>query len=45
VEARYPGNWLEPTHEDARHALQQAEGVWDALKTDFNRRGLDIKTH
>ncbi len=39
VEARYPGDWPEPTGEDARQALETAVALTDVLATDLARRG------
>lgn len=40
VETRYPGDWPEPTDDDANLALSQAGSVHDSVVTEFRRRGL-----
>jgi HEPN domain-containing protein len=32
VEARYPGNWMPPTEDDAAHAVAQARGVVESIE-------------
>lgn len=41
VEARYPGDTPEAVEADARAALQQAEAVWQSIRTDLDERGLN----
>lgn len=38
VEARYPGDWEEPTAMDAEQAVLQARGVYDSIATEFKQR-------
>lgn len=40
VEARYPGDWPEPTVGDADRALAQARGVLESLVRDCGKRGM-----
>jgi len=40
VETRYPGDWLEPTDEDASQALLQAGAVHEAVAAEFRLRGV-----
>ena len=40
VEARYPGNWPEPTHEDAIKAKSKARLVCDSVMGEFKRRNM-----
>ena len=42
VESRYPGNWVDPTDEDARIAVEQARGVWESIRRDFLQRGFEV---
>jgi HEPN domain-containing protein len=42
VEARYPGNWPNPTDADARDAARQARVVWETILHDFERHGFDV---
>ena len=39
VETRYPGDWPEPTDEDATLAESQARSVHDSIVAEFRRRG------
>ena len=39
-EARYPGDWPEPTHEDADHAHAAALAVYQSIAGEFARRGV-----
>ena len=38
VEARYPGDWEEPTAMDAEQAVLQARGVYNSIATEFKQR-------
>ncbi len=40
IEARYPGDWAEPTLEDAQAAVAQAHAVQDTVRLDLERHGL-----
>ena len=40
VNARYPGDWSEPTYEDAVRAESMARSVYDSVAADFERRGI-----
>lgn len=40
VEARYPGDWPEPTVGDADRALAQARGVLESVVQDCGNRGV-----
>ena len=40
VEARYPGEWPEPTDTDASTAIEQARSVIDLVTADLVREGL-----
>ena len=40
VETRYPGDWPEPTDEDARQAEAEARAVHDSVAAEFRRRGI-----
>jgi HEPN domain-containing protein len=42
VEARYPGDWPQATAADAEAALTLADEVSEALKVDFEARGLTL---
>ena len=42
VEARYPGDWSEPTYEDAVRAETEARSVYDSVAAEFRRRGMLI---
>lgn len=35
VEARYPGEWREPTKTDASSAVKQARAVWKSVSTEI----------
>ena len=39
-EARYPGDWPDPTPEDAVQAEADARTVYDAIAAEFTRRGV-----
>jgi len=41
VQARYPGNWPQPTEADCREAARQARDVWETVLVDINRHGFD----
>jgi HEPN domain-containing protein len=43
VEARYPGDWPEATGDDARRAVEQARGVWQAVANDLTARGVPVE--
>ena len=40
AEARYPGDWDEPTVEDAVRAEAEARLVYDSIADEFGRRGV-----
>jgi HEPN domain-containing protein/predicted nucleotidyltransferase len=40
VEARYPGEWPEPTASDAQSAVQRARSVLESLRAGFARHGV-----
>ncbi|MDR7449997.1 MAG: HEPN domain-containing protein [Armatimonadota bacterium] len=40
VEARYPGDWPDPTVKDADRALAQARGVLESVVRDCAKRGV-----
>ena len=40
AESRYPGDWDEPTIEDAAHAEAEARLVYDSIAEEFARRGV-----
>ena len=40
VEARYPGDWLEPTHANAVWAESEAHSLYDSVAAEFERRGI-----
>ncbi len=42
VEARYPGEWPEPTKEDARSALEQARAICASVSADLAKRGFPV---
>lgn len=42
VNARYPGDWPEPTYEDAIGAQSMAHSVYDLVTVEFERRGILI---
>ena len=42
VNARYPGNWPTPTHEDAVGAESTARSIYDSVSAEFERRGILI---
>lgn len=39
VEARYPGDWPEPSEADARRAESDARDVYESVAEEFRRRG------
>ena len=41
VEARYPGDWPDPTDADAEGALSQARSLYESVAAEFGRRGLE----
>ena len=41
VEARYPGDWPDATLGDARDAVAQARSVYESVRGDLEKRGLD----
>lgn len=43
VEARYPGEWPEATFDEAKPAVRQARELWESLRTDFARHGLEME--
>ena len=42
VQARYPGEWPEPSAADAVRAEAEARAVRDAVAAEFRRRGLHM---
>ena len=40
VEARYPGDWAEPTDEEAKIAVKQARTVCTSVTTELSERGF-----
>jgi HEPN domain-containing protein len=44
VEARYPGDWPEPTLAEAQAALEQARAILAAVCDDLAHHGCDIET-
>ncbi len=42
IEARYPGDWEDPSTQDAAEALNSAIAVWDAVCTQFERHGVRL---
>ena len=42
ADARYPGNWPEPTYADATRAYSEARSVRDSVVAEFRRRGMFI---
>jgi HEPN domain-containing protein len=45
TEARYPGDWPEPTESDASNAARQARAVWETILDDLDRHGLDVSAY
>jgi len=43
VEARYPGDWREPTMEEARAAYDQAKAILESISIEFLRRGIRLE--
>ena len=43
AEARYPGDWDEPTVEDAVRAEAEARLVFDSIAEEFGRRGVTVE--
>jgi HEPN domain-containing protein len=44
AEARYPGDWPEPTERDARDAARQAR-AWQTVLGDLDRHGFDVRAY
>ena len=42
VESRYPGNWDEPTWDDAIRAERVATEIYESVSAEFGRRGIAI---
>ena len=42
IEARYPGEWSEPTCADAVKAESTARSVYELVEADFKQRGILI---
>lgn len=42
IEARYPGDWPEPTNKDAVMAESKARSIYDSVASEFVRRGMLI---
>ena len=38
MEARYPGEWKEPSESDAAQAMEMARQVYDSIEAEFQRR-------
>ncbi len=43
IEARYPGDWPDPSEDDAKAAVEQARAVWESVRRDFAAHGLTIE--
>ena len=43
AEARYPGDWPEPSAEDAARAEAEARAVYDFIAAEFGRRGIAVE--
>ena len=43
VEARYPGDWPDPTEEEAGRALSQARSLYESVVAEFGRRGMSAQ--
>ena len=43
AESRYPGDWPEPTAEEAERAEADARAVYDSIAAEFGRRGLTLE--
>lgn len=37
VESRYPGDWPDPTRDDATRAVAEARGIFDVIESDLER--------
>jgi hypothetical protein len=42
IEARYPGEWEEASLEDAQWANRQATEIYEAVQSEFLKRGITI---
>jgi HEPN domain-containing protein len=42
VESRYPGDWFEPTEDQATFALSLAEAILGAIEADLRNRGQNV---
>ena len=42
-ESRYPGDWPEPTADDAARAEADAQAVYDSIAAEFGRRGVAVE--
>ena len=42
VESRYPGDWDEPTWDDAIRAERVAREVYESVSAEFGRRGIVV---
>lgn len=40
VESRYPGDWPDPTIEEAERSVRQARGVYDTVLADLQQHGM-----
>ena len=40
TEARYPGDWAEPTNEEAVGAVEQARAVWTSVTAELAKHGF-----
>lgn len=43
IEARYPGDWDEPTMDDALEAVQTARTVFETVTADLRQRGFEFE--
>lgn len=43
VEDRYPGDWPDATAGDARHAVEQARGVFESVAKDLREHGFQVE--
>jgi hypothetical protein len=45
TEARYPGDWPEPTQSDASNAARQAGAVWETILDNLDRHVLAVSAY
>jgi hypothetical protein len=43
VEARYPGDWPDPTVQDAQRAAAKARAVYESISADLIQHGIRLK--